>query len=264
MSESLDKDFARFIEKNGEVLKMLASESSAKLETLWRVLVYIFDFNYLCLYDANDGMNFHKNFECDRSLLKEIPKYELFFDLMKSAVDNDKAESAQQEEILKDDLLLVEAVAAIPLLINDVPKVLIICKQLEKNRVEVVQGYVFDNYKLQLYLSVIRNFVRVHEQQRQLNQNYEQLKQSHEQLKQSHERLLLSQEQLMQGKTQITLAAIAFGVFALLEGLSSAIGILKESSWLNVAQGFAIILFMVFFIAAIVRLWKPKNPAKFL
>jgi hypothetical protein len=257
MSESLDRDFARFIEKNGEVLKMLASESSAKLETLWRVLVYIFDFNYLCLYDANDGMNFRKNFECDRSLLKEIPKYELFFDLMKSALDHDKAESAQQEEILKDDLLLVEAVAAIPLFISGTPKVLIICKQLEKKRVEVVQGYVFDNYKLQLYLSVIRNFVRVHEQQRQLSQNYEQLKQS-------HERLLLSQEQLMQGKTQITLAAIAFGVFALLEGLSSAIGILKESSWLNVIQGFAIILFLVFFSAAIVRLWKPKNPTKLL
>jgi hypothetical protein len=60
------------------------------------------------------------------------------------------------------------------------------------------------------------------------------------------------------------LAAIAFGVFALLEGLSSAIGILKESSWLNVIQAFAIILFLVFFSAAIVRLWKPKNPTKLL
>jgi signal transduction histidine kinase len=170
MRESLDKDFRIFIEKNGEVLKMIASESSAKLETLWRILVYIFDFNYLCIYDIKDGINFHKSFECDRSLLREIPKFENFFDLMRSALAHGRAESVQQEEILEGNLLLVEAVAAIPLTINDSTKVLIICKQLEKPIDEVVQGYVFDSYKLQLYLSVINEFVRVSEQSRQLIQ----------------------------------------------------------------------------------------------
>jgi len=255
MIESLDKDFRIFIEKNGEVLKMIASESSAKLETLWRVLVYIFDFNYLCIYDKNDGANYRKSYECDRSPLKELPKYESFADLLKSAFEHDKAESAQQETILRDNLLLVEAIAAIPLVINDTPKVLIICQHLEKTKDEVVQGYVFDNYKLQLYLSVIKNFVRVHEQQRQLVQ-------SHEELQRSHEQLLQSQEQLIRSKNRITLAVIAAAVVALLEGLSSIIGILKDSSWLHVAQGLGVILFLVSLIAAAIRLWKSKNPAK--
>lgn len=269
MMESLDKDFRIFIEKNGEVLKMLASESSAKLETLWRVLVYIFDFNYLCIYDKNDGANYRKSYECDRSPLKELPQYGNFVDLLKSAFDHDKAESAQQETILRDNLLLVEAIAAIPLVINDTSKVLIICQHLEKTKDEVVHGYVFDNYKLQLYLSVIKNFVRVHEQQRQLAQSHEQLhqshallKQSHDQLKQSHDQLKQSQDQLTRSKNQITLAAVAAAVFALLEGLSSVIGIIRDSSWLYVAQGLAIILFLVFFIAVIIRLWKSKKPLK--
>jgi hypothetical protein len=248
MKESLDKDFARFIEKNGEVLKMLASESSAKLDTLWRVLVYIFEFNYLSVYETNDGTTYRKSYECDRSPLKELPEHEDLIGLMQSAYARDKAESTQKEEIVKGNLLLVEAIAAIPLVIDNEKKILIICKQLEKSKDEVIHGYVFDGYKLQLYLSVIRNFVRVHEQQKQLRQSHEQLMQSHKQINQS--------------KNQIRLAAIAAGVFALLEGLSSTIGIIKESSLVNVTQGLLIMLVLVFLIAGGVRMWPAAKPFK--
>src|SRR5574341_585329 len=241
MRESLDKDFARFIEKNGEVLKMLASESSAKLDTLWRVLVYIFEFNYLSVYETNDGTTYRKSYECDRSPLQELPEYEDLIGLMQSAYARDKAESTQKEEIVKGKLLLVEAIAAIPLIIDNNKKILVICKQLEKSKDEVIHGYVFDGYKLQLYLSVIRNFVRVHEQQKQLRQ--------------SHEQLMQSQKQITHSRNQIRLAAIAAGVFALLEGLSSTIGIIKESSLLNVTQGLLIMLVLVFLIAGGVRMW---------
>lgn len=248
MKESLDKDFARFIEKNGEVLKMLASESSAKLDTLWRVLVYIFEFNYLSVYETNDGTTYRRSFECDRSPLRELPEHEDLIGLMQSAFKRDKAESTQKEELVKDNLLLVEAIAAIPLVIDNDRKILIICKHLEKPKDEVIHGYVFDGYKLQIYLSVIRNFVRVHEQQKQLRLSHEQLIQSHKQINQS--------------KNQIRLAAIAAGVFALLEGLSSTIGIIKESSLLSVTQGLLIMLVLVFLIAGGVRLWPAAKPLK--
>jgi hypothetical protein len=241
MKESLDRDFARFIEKNGEVLKMLASESSAKLDTLWRVLVYIFDFNYLSVYEVNDGTTYRKSFECDRSPLKELPGHEDLIVLMQSAFKRDRPEATQKEEIVKGNLLLVEAIAAIPLVIDNEKRILIICKQLEKPKDEVIHGYVFDGYKLQLYLSVIRNFVRVHEQQQQLLQSHKQISQS---------------------KNQIKLAAIAAGVFALLEGLSSTIGIIKESSLLNVTQGLLIMLVLVFLIAGGVRMWPAAKPFK--
>ena len=248
MKESLDKDFARFIEKNGEVLKMLASESSANLDTLWRVLVYIFEFNYLSVYETDDGITYRRSFECDRSPLKELPAHEDLTGLMQSAFKRDRPEATQKEKIAKGNLLLVEAIAAIPLVIDNEKKILIICKQLEKSKDEVIYGYVFDGYKLQLYLSVIRNFVRVHEQQKQLRLSHEQLIQSHKQINQS--------------KNQIKLAAIAAGVFALLEGLSSTIGIIKESSFLNVTQGLLIMLVLVFLIAGGVRLWPAAKPFK--
>jgi len=241
MKESLDRDFPKFIEKNGEVLKMIASDSSAKLETLWRVLVYIFDFNYLCLYDTLDGATYHKNFECDRSPLKAIPPLEDFADLMKSVYQRDKAESTQKEEELYDNILLVEALAAIPLVIDKTKKILLICKQLQKSKDEVAQGYIFDSYKLQLYLSVIKSFVQIHEQQKQLQQS----------------------------KSLISLgtwAALAGGILASLEVISSIIECMRNFqgySFLEMVEGLSIVALLVFFIAATIRLLMSKIPVKF-
>lgn len=52
------------------------------------------------------------------------------------------------------------------------------------------------------------------------------------------------------------LAAVAGGVLALLEGLSSAIEIIKGSSFLEVLEGLVIIIFLVVFVTIVVRLWK--------
>ncbi|MDZ7360946.1 MAG: ATP-binding protein [candidate division KSB1 bacterium] len=171
MKESLDTSFAQFIEKNVEALRTVASASSSDLGMLWVVLVYIFDFNCLYLYETDDGINFRKTAAFKRDLLDVEPKYEDFASLMKSAFEAGKAKSTQREEALKNKMLFVEAIAAIPLVINNTKKILVICKQLVKSKDEVVGGYIFDVYKLELYLSVIRIFVRVHEQERQLLQS---------------------------------------------------------------------------------------------
>jgi len=171
MKESLDASFAKFIEKNYEAFKAIASEGSADLGMLCMVLTYIFDFICLYVYEPDGGNNFRKRIAFKRDLLDTEPKYEDFARLIKSAFDEDKAISTQKEETIKDNLIFVEAIAAIPLIIDNSKKILVICKQLVKSKDEVVGGYVFDSYKLELYLSVIRIFVRVHEQEGQLLQS---------------------------------------------------------------------------------------------
>jgi len=60
------------------------------------------------------------------------------------------------------------------------------------------------------------------------------------------------------------LAAIIGGTLLLLEGLSSAIQISKDTSFLDITKGLIIILLFVFFLAAIVRLWGSEKPFKLL
>jgi signal transduction histidine kinase len=172
MNESLDMNFAKFIERNAEALKKMASESSANFSMLWAVLVYIFDLNCLYIYQTDDGENFQKNIAFTRDLIGEEPGHDNLKKLMRSAFEENKAKSIQTEEILGDDIYrIVEATAAIPLVIDNIQKVLIIYKRLFKPKDEVVGGYVFDSYRLELYLSVIRVFIRVHEQERQIIQS---------------------------------------------------------------------------------------------
>lgn len=227
MLEPLDRDFARFVEKNAEVLKMIANESAADIETLWKVLVYIFDFNYLAVYEINHR---DSSYEFYKSPIKEIPILEDYVELIDSAIFENRAKSLQKEEETRNGMLLVEALAAIPFVIDQTQKILIICKQMEKSKAEVISGYEFDGYKLQLYLSVIKNFVRVHESKRQI--------------------------------TAGKLATIALGIFASLEGLGAIIGILKGSSVLDITEGFVGIMFLIFVVAVSAQLWTSKKGLK--
>lgn len=71
--------------------------------------------------------------------------------------------------------------------------------------------------------------------------------------------LLHKVEKYFESKNSIDigrLAAIAGGVLALLEGLSSAIAIIKESSFVEVAEGLIVIAFLIFFVAVAIRLWR--------
>jgi hypothetical protein len=249
MKQALDQEFAKFSEKSAEVLRTIAGEGAVQLETLWKVLVYIFELNYLALYDKNDGeINFKGIYEFERNPLKEFPRHDHLAGLLKSAFEQSKPKSRQKERELKDGMLLVEAVAAIPMLIDGTKKVLVICKHLEIPKAEVVEGYVFDSYKLQLYLSVIKSFVRIHEQQKQLIQ--------------SKSQIIEQQRQLVQNKSQIgvgRLAAIAGGIFALLEGLDAIIGVFKASSIWEVVMGLITIGLLVFFGFVIFRLGTSKK-----
>ena len=97
------------------------------------------------------------------------------------------------------------------------------------------------SYKLQLYLSVIKSFVQIHEQQKQLLQN----------------------------KNLINLgtwAALAGGILAALEVISSIIECIRNFqgySFLEMVEGLSIVALLVFFIAATIRLWMSKVPIKF-
>jgi len=235
MKQYLDKDFAKFSERSAEVLRTIAGERTVQLETLWKVLVYIVELNYLALYDKNNnGINFRVIYEFERNPLKEIPQYDNCAGLVRAAFEQNKPKSRQRERELKDGMLLVEAIAAIPLVVDNTKKVLVICKHLVIPKIKVVEGYVFDSYTLQLYLSVIKSFVRIHEQQKQLIQN---------------------KGQIGIGR----LAAIAGGIFALLEGLEAIIGIFRTPSILEVMMGLITMGLLIFFAFVIFRLGKPKK-----
>jgi len=171
MTETLDKSFAKFIEKNAEALRTAAGKGPSDLDMLCVVLGFLFDFNSLYIYESEDGVSFHKMTELKKSPFIVDPQYEGFVPLLKFAFQENKAASIQKEEQLKDNMLWVNAIAAIPFAINHAGKILIICKQLETSKDEVAEGYIFDSYVLQRYLSVIKIFVRIHEQERQLIQN---------------------------------------------------------------------------------------------
>jgi len=168
MKEFSDKSF---IDKNAEALRTATSKGASDFDMLCVILGFLFDFNFLHIYETEDGVSFHKINELKKSPLIVDQQDEDFVQLMESAFRENKAASIQKEEQLKDDMLLVNAIAAIPFAINNGRKILIICKQLVTSKNEVIEGYIFDGYELQRYLSVITIFVRIHEQERQLIQN---------------------------------------------------------------------------------------------
>ena len=166
MKESLDYSFARYIEKNAEALRAMADDNTSNLGMFWVVLVYIFDFNSLYIYErVQEG--FRKSAEFTRDSIGDELRYENFAWLMEAAFAENKAKTSQKEEALTDQALYVEAIAAIPLVIDNEKKVLVLCKQLVQSKDEAMESYVFDSYQLELYSSVIRIFIRIHELERQ-------------------------------------------------------------------------------------------------
>ncbi len=237
MKEYLDREFPRFAEKNAEALRAITSGSSSDLGMWWVVLCYIFEFSCLYVYDTDDGASYRESYGFDRFLLKDPPPPEELNELMRSAFQENKPKSRQSEEKLHGNLLLVEAIAAIPLVIDNAKKIIVICKQLKTSQNEAIAGYVFDSYKLQLYLPVIKNFVLTHEQRRQLMQSRSIIKFG-------------------------TMTAIAAGVLALMEGLSSTIDLFKGASFLEVAGGLGLIGVLVFAGTAILQMFMTGKPFK--
>jgi hypothetical protein len=235
MKESVGKGFARFAEKNAEAIRAIESGRRSDLGMAWVLLTYIGELNGIYIYDTQDGTGYRENYEFERQLLRNAPQPEELFDLMKAAFDEDKPKSRQREEKLNNNMLFVEAFAAIPLVIDKTKKILLICKQLEATKDEVAESYVFDSYTLKLYVSVIRHFVLAHEQQRQLTQSKNLIKFG-------------------------SMAAIAAGVLALLEGLSSTVELFKGASFGEVAGGLTIIGILVFLGIAIVQILTSDKP----
>lgn len=240
MKESLlDKDFAKFVERNSAVLGMLADErATTNLATLWVVLVYIFDFNCLYIYEENENGSFSQSLGLKRDLLGPEPIYKDYFWLMKSAFEEDKAKSTQDEEGLKDNMVFVQAIAAVPLVIGDAKRVMVFCKQLIKPQSEVVEGYVFNSYEIERYMSIIKIVMRVQGLERQF---------------------IRDKRKINLGK----LVAVVGGVFALLQTLESVMDIFRGFSALHLAEGLITILLLVICGVAIIRLWKkPEIPFK--
>jgi len=171
MNEPPDRSFAKFIEKNAEALRTATRKGASDLDMLCIILGFLFDFNFLYIYETTEGEKFHRSNEFKKSPYTEEPQYEGFVQLIKSAFQTNKVASLQKEESLKDNMLLVHAIAAVPLAINNIKRVLVVCKQLIKAKDEVIEGFIFDSYELERYLSVIEIFVRIHEQDRQLIQS---------------------------------------------------------------------------------------------
>ncbi len=238
MKETLDKDFAKFVERNPEVLGMLNNgRATTNLSSLWVVLVYIFDFNCLYVYEQDKNGGFSQSLGLKRDLLGTEPIYKNYFWLMKSAFEEDEAKSTQEEEGLKDNMVFVQAIAAVPLVIDNAKKVVVFCKQLIKPQSEVVEGYVFNGYEIERFMSIIKIVMRVQGLEKQLVKN---------------------KRQISIGK----LAVVVGGVLALLQGLDSVIGIIKDFSIWHVAEGLIAIILLAILGFAITRFWKTEMPFK--
>ncbi len=235
MKEEMDQEFRRFIQKHAAVLSAPVENSALHLEIVWDFLVYILELNYLCLYETEEGAHFHPVYEVARSLKKKmLPEQELL-EMMQSAHALRKPKSIQNETELEGGRCFVQAYAAIPLLVAKKRKVLVICKQLELPKEEVLQGYVFNSYELERHIAVIKNFVRVPEQQKQIASD---------------------RKKIGLGK----MAVIFGGVITLFQGLDSAISIIRGCTFNELMWGLATIAMLGFFVVAIFRLWRSDEP----
>ena len=243
MKENLDKDFARFIEKHPAIIRALTNDSSLPLETQWNFLLYIFDLNYFSLNETEDGKHFRAAHEVERNLQKPLPPPELLAGLMQSAYITNKPESTQKETPLEDQRYSVEAAAAIPLTTKGERKILVLCKQLEMTKAEMVQNYVFNSYELQRYMPIIQNFVRAVEQQNQIIGNEKKIKEQQRQILSDRKKIVL-------GKV----LAIGGGVFGALQALQAAMDLFGGFTFAEIIYGLVTIAFLIFAVVVAIRL----------
>lgn len=244
-----ETEFAQLVEWNDKLLGMIAGESVVNLELLWRVLIFLFGLDSIVIYESNPNHGFYESFGFATSLAKKTPDFGDCGDLVHAAFEENRPQSKQLEEPLADGKTLVDAIAAIPVVIEESKKVITIYKRLEVHQHELVEGYAFDSYQLHLYNSVITGLIRLHTQNKQLALQQEQIVEQQAKLSQHR-------DSVVQSRRRIELAAVAAGVFALLEGLSAAIGMLKESTAVDIFQGLLIIAVLVLILGAAVRLAK--------
>jgi hypothetical protein len=96
---------------------------------------------------------------------------------------------------------------------------------------------VFDSYEIERYMSIIKIVLRVQVLEKQLVKN---------------------KRQMSIGK----LLAVIGGVLALLQGLDSVIGIIKDFSVWHMVEGLMAIALLVILVFAITRFWKTEIPFK--
>ncbi len=235
----LENEFGKFVEKHPAILSAVVNSSSLNLETLWSFLVYIFELNYLAVFETEDGVHFRKVHEVARNLHKELPPQPALEAMMQSAYAWRKPESLQNEAECGHEQCAVQAVAAIPLTLAAQHKMLLICKQLTMPKQEVVRGYVFNSYELQRYLTVIKNFLRVAEQQKQIQGD---------------------RKKIYMGKA----VAIASGVFGSLQALQAIRDLFGNLGPPEILKGLVTIAFLAFAVIVAFRLSQSDEPFQLL
>lgn len=235
MKEERDLEFRRFIQKHAAVLSAPLENSALHLEIVWDFLVYILELNYLCLYESDENARFHPVYEVARGLKKKmLPEHELL-EMMQCAHALRQPKSIQNETAMDAGLFFVQAYAAIPLLVAKKRQLLVICKQLELPKEEVQRDYVFNSYELERHIAVIKNFVRVPEQQKQIASD---------------------RKKIGLGK----MAVVFGGVITLFQGLDSAVSIIRGCTFNELVLSLGTIAMLGFFVVAIFRLWRADEP----
>ncbi len=248
MKENLDKDFARFLEKHPAIIRALTNDASLPLEVQWNFLPYIFDLNYFSLNETVDGLSFQPTHEAERNLQKTLPPAEVLAGLMQSAFGANKAESTQTETPLDHERYFVEAATAIPLMIKGEKKILVLCKQAEMSKAEVVQNYVFNSYELQRILAHIKSFVLAEEQRSEIFSTKQQINEQQRQIVRAMEKINL-------GK----LVAIGGGVFGALQAWQALKDLFGGFEFVEVLQGLGTLAFLFFAVVVAIRLSRSND-----
>ncbi|NIR49084.1 hypothetical protein GWN42_15545, partial [candidate division KSB1 bacterium] len=154
------------------------SKTSEYLAMLWVMLLHAFDLNAVWVVTKTHDQ-WEEVCKFEKDLKKPAPNLGDFHLLMESAYSGGQPYSTQPDELLKDGRVFVEALAAIPIEYDDSRKILVVYKQLTLPESEFKREFVFTSYILRDYMSLVDTYVRVHEQNRKLEQSENLIKFGH-------------------------------------------------------------------------------------